>query len=147
MGRAMRLNVIDEKTSEAFAHLDVAGYNYMDTRFDIDAELHPQRVIVSTESYPPSIDTEWAAVVRNPQVIGEFTWTGWDYLGEVGVGRVEHGAERSPMGMAAFQGSYPWLTAWCGDIDITGQRRPQSYYREIVCALRAEPYLALHRPD
>ena len=44
-------------------------------------------------------------------------------------------------------GGYPWLTAWCGDIDITGHRRPQSYYREIVFGLRADPYLAVQRPE
>ena len=44
-------------------------------------------------------------------------------------------------------GGYPWLTAWCGDIDITGHRRPQSYYREIVFGLRSDPYVAVRRPQ
>ena len=49
--------------------------------------------------------------------------------------------------MSAFQGAYPWLAAWCGDIDITGVRRPQSYYREIVYGLRSDPYIAVIRPE
>jgi beta-galactosidase len=79
-------------------------------------------------------------------VIGEFTWTGWDYLGEVGIGRVEYG-EPTGLGMTGFHGAYPWRTAWCGDIDIAGHRRPQSHYREIVFGLRTEPHVAVHPPD
>ncbi len=147
MVRAMLSPVVAAKTQEAFAHLDVAGYNYMASRFELDRELFPQRVIVATESHPPSLDEDWAAVVRNPNVIGDFTWTGWDYLGEVGVGRVEYGEQQSGFGMAAFLGDYPWLTARCSDFDIIGQRRPQSYYREIVWGRRTDPYLAVQSPE
>jgi len=78
-------------------------------------------------------------------VIGDFTWTGWDYLGEAGIGRVDYPSEDYvPTGISA---PYPWLTGWVGDIDITGHRRPQSYYRETVFGLRHEPYLAVHRPQ
>jgi len=144
---AMRSPIVDERTVEAFSHLDVAGYNYMDTRFAIDAELHPNRVMVGTETYASFIDEGWAAVQTHPQVIGDFTWTGWDYLGEAGIGRTEYGGEAPGFGMAAFLGAYPWLTAGCGDLDITGHRRPQSYYREIVFGRRSDPYIAVHRPD
>ena len=70
-------------------------------------------------------------VREHPHVIGDFTWTGWDYLGEAGIGRVEYGdaSDDAPTGSC---GEYPWLTAYCGDFDITGHRRPVSYYREIV---------------
>ncbi|NKF32184.1 DUF4982 domain-containing protein, partial [Pseudomonas sp. BGM005] len=37
--------------------------------------------------------------------------------------------------------------AWCGDIDITGFRRPASYFREIVYGVRAEPFIAVHDPE
>ncbi len=46
-----------------------------------------------------------------------------------------------------FGGAYPWYIAYCGDIDIIGNRRPQSYYREIVFGLRKEPYITVHRPQ
>ncbi len=84
---------------------------------------------------------------RHPHVIGDFTWTGWDYLGEAGIGRTVYGRPDSTLGMQSFLGEYPWRTAWCGDIDITGHRRPQSYYREIVFGLRTDPYLAVQRPE
>ena len=127
-GRLIRsIDRWNDSTREAFSHLDVAGYNYMDTRFAMDGELHPHRVIVATESHPASMDTCWGAVVDNPHVIGDFTWTGWDYLGEAGVGRTIHTEADLEQGGAGFLGEYPWLTAWCGDIDITGGRRPQSW--------------------
>ena len=78
-------------------------------------------------------------------MIGDFTWTGWDYLGEAGVGRVTDADD--PDGRRSSARPYPWLLAHVGDIDITGHRRPASYYREIVFGLRSDPYLAVLRPE
>ena len=147
MAEAVRSPRVDENTVEAFSVLDVAGYNYMPNRFTGDVEAHPDRVIVSTESHPPSIVEDWAAVVAHDAVIGDFTWTGWDYLGEVGVGRVEYGDEPVEGLGGSFMGEYPWRLAWCADVDITGRRRPQSYLREIAYGLRTDPYLAVERPQ
>ena len=49
--------------------------------------------------------------------------------------------------MPSLEREFPYLTAWSGDLDITGHRRPVSYYREIVFGLRREPYLAVCRPE
>ncbi len=132
------------RTAEAFACVDVAGYNYAWVRYKMDLELFPNRIIVGTESFPGEIDRIWHSVQEHSHVIGDFTWTGWDYLGEVGIGRVIYDPSELASG---FQAGYPWLTAWCGDIDITGYRRPASYYREIVFGLRREPYIAVERPE
>ena len=147
MNRVMVATSVDKHSAETFSYLDVAGYNYMEARFEIDAELYPNRVMMGSETHPAAIGTGWPAVCRHPQVIGDFTWTGWDYLGEVGIGRTVYGEQERASGMPSFQGEYPWRAAWCGDVDITGQRRPQSYYREIVFGLRSEPYLAVQRPE
>jgi beta-galactosidase len=132
-------------TEESFAVLDVAGMNYAEARYEMDRDLFPDRVIVGTETYPTVIAANWDLVTRNDHVIGDFTWTGWDYLGETGIGRV-HYADADP-GRSGFSGGYPELTAFTGDIDITGHRRPASYYREIVFGLRREPYIAVLRPE
>jgi beta-galactosidase len=47
----------------------------------------------------------------------------------------------------ALAADAPYLTAGAGDIDITGHRRPASYYREIVFGLRSQPYIAVQRPQ
>ncbi len=147
MDQAMTAPVVGDNTEEAFAHLDAAGYNYMYTRFGMDGESYPDRVIVATETHPGTVDRGWAGVTGNPYVIGDFTWTGWDYLGEAGIGRIAYGDGAGGLGMSAFHGDYPWVIAGCGDIDITGRRRPQSYYREIVFGLRTDPYVAVLRPE
>jgi beta-galactosidase len=143
---AMQSDVVTRKSTEAFSYLDAAGYNYMDTRFEMDGDLFPNRVIVATETHPAAIDVGWAGVVERSYVIGDFTWTGWDYLGEVGIGRITFG-DGGPGAPGDFTAPYPWVAAWCGDIDITGARRPQSFYREIVFGLRTDPYIAVQRPQ
>ncbi len=101
----------------------------------------PNRVIVGSETHNTNIAQNWPKVLELPHVIGDFTWTGWDYLGEVGLGRVEYGEDSG-----LLMGDYPWLAAWCADIDITGRRRPLSFLREIVFGLRPEPYVSVRDP-
>ncbi|CAN7362173.1 DUF4982 domain-containing protein [Paenibacillus sp. LjRoot153] len=133
-----------DKTAESFACVDIAGYNYGEARYIMDLELFPNRVIVGSETKPDQIDKNWKKVRENSRIIGDFTWTGWDYLGESGIGRVVYDPSELATGIV---GGYPWFTAWCGDIDIIGNRRPVSYYREIVFGLRKDPYIAVQRPE
>jgi beta-galactosidase len=136
---------VTRATEESHAVLDVSGINYGHSRYEPDREQFPNRIIVGSETFPKDIDDLWRLVQDNPHVIGDFTWTGWDYLGEAGIGRVDYPDENYvPTGISA---PYPWLTGWVGDIDITGHRRPQSYYRETVFGLRHTPYIAVHRPQ
>ncbi|MEX5632644.1 glycoside hydrolase family 2 TIM barrel-domain containing protein [Parafrankia sp. FMc2] len=149
MPTLMTSELVTTRTAESMAYLDVAGYNYLESRYELDRTLFPNRVIVGTETHPSDIDRNWRLVRDNDHVIGDFTWTGWDYLGEPGIGRVEYQSDPTAQasGTPGHQGAYPWLTAWCGDIDITGHRRPASYYREVVFGLRTTPYIAVHRPE
>jgi beta-galactosidase len=145
MAQLSASELVGDAIEESAAVLDVVGLNYADSRYALDRDLFPHRVIVGTETFPGHIDELWRLVQENTHVIGDFTWTGWDYLGEVGIGRVDYPDETYvPTG---FTGGYPWLTSWVGDIDITGVRRPQSYYRETVFGLRQVPYIAVHRPE
>lgn len=121
--------LVTGRTAESFVVLDIAGMNYLDARYETDRKLFPNRIIVGTETFAPHIDVNWRLVKRNGHVLGDFTWTGWDYLGEVGVGRVTYADDQAAGG---FMAPFPWLTAWVGDLDIAGHRRPASYYREIV---------------
>ncbi|MDW6057570.1 DUF4982 domain-containing protein [Streptomyces sp. FXJ1.4098] len=137
--------LVTERTAESFAVLDVAGMNYAEARYALDRDLFPNRIILGTETFPTRIAGNWRLVEQYGHVIGDFTWTGWDYLGEVGVGRPRYVASDGTQ--HSHNGPYPYLVAGCGDIDITGHRRPASYYREIVFGLRAEPYIAVRRPE
>ncbi len=145
IAQIMRLPLIGEATEEAYSCVDIAGYNYMHGRYETDRELFPNRILCGSETHPSNIDRNWGQVTRLPHVIGDFTWTGWDYLGEVGIGRVVYNNQNALIRME-HKADYPWLTAWCGDMDITGFRRTISYYREIVFGLRKAPYLAVFSP-
>ncbi|MFJ3804575.1 glycoside hydrolase family 2 TIM barrel-domain containing protein [Streptomyces sp. NPDC090088] len=138
-------DLVTRRTAESFAVLDVAGMNYAEARYALDRELFPNRVILGTETFPTRIDGNWKLVREHGHVIGDFTWTGWDYLGEVGIGRPQFATPENPR--PEHTAPFPHLLAGCGDIDITGHRRPASYYREIVFGLRTEPYIAVRRPE
>ncbi|BDZ63940.1 glycoside hydrolase family 2 TIM barrel-domain containing protein [Agromyces mangrovi Wang et al. 2018] len=146
MARMNASSQVSDSIEESASVLDVVGFNYADSRYRQDAEQYPHRVIVGSETFPAHIPAMWALVEELPHVIGDFTWTGWDYLGESGIGRVDRTDVDGyvPTGTA---GPFPYLTAECGDLDITGHRRTISYYREIVFGLRTAPYLAVHRPQ
>nr|WP_314841457.1 glycoside hydrolase family 2 TIM barrel-domain containing protein [uncultured Microbacterium sp.] len=146
MGQIQASEAATQRTEESFAVLDVAGMNYADARYVPDRDTFPDRIIVGTETWPNSIADNWRLVLADARVIGDFTWTGWDYLGETGIGTVRYVSDESS-GSASFSGGFPELTAWCGDIDIIGTRRPVSYYRETVFGLRSEPYIAVDRPE
>ncbi|WP_156761200.1 glycoside hydrolase family 2 TIM barrel-domain containing protein [Microbacterium karelineae] len=133
------------RIEESSAAVDVLGLNYAEARYGLDSELHPHRIIVGSETFSTQIGTLWPLVKTHPHVIGDFTWTGWDYLGEVGIGSTVYADDESAR--AALEREHPWLTAWCGDIDITGFRRPASYYREIAFGLRTDPFIAVSRPE
>jgi hypothetical protein len=134
-------DAISERLEKACASLDVAGYNYMAARYEPDSVNYPNRVMVGSETYPPDIDRNWRLVEKLPSVIGDFTWTGWDYIGEAGVGIPAY-----KFGEGGFGAGFPCQLAYCGDIDLTGFRRPLSYYREIVFGLRETPYIAVQDP-
>ena len=116
-----------EDTDLAFQFLDIAGYNYQHERYASDHKRHPSRVMLGTESYAQEAYDNWQKVQEMPWVIGDFVWTGMDYIGEAGIGHSV--LDQKAVGNLL---SWPWYNAWCGDLDITGSRKPQSYYRDVV---------------
>lgn len=117
------VNSIGPDKDAYFAVLDVCGYNYAVGNYVADHKRLPGRIIVSTESFPLEAFEYWMGVVDHPWVIGDFVWTGFDYLGEAGIGWLGYPHNKS---------FFPWVQAYCGDIDICGFKRPQSYYRDIL---------------
>ena len=111
--------------------LDVVGYNYMIHKHVSDHQRDPKRVMWQTESFPRDAFRNWKLVRDYPYVIGDIVWTGLDYLGESGIGRYYYEGERP--GEHYVEGGQPdWHGAYCGDVDITGWRKPISIYREML---------------
>lgn len=120
--------------------LDVVGYNYLVRRYEEDGQKFPGRVICGTETFPHRAFAFWDATRRLPYVIGDFVWTAVDYLGESGIGQVSFD------GGMGFAAPYPYHLANCGDIDICGFKRPQSYFRDLLWGVRQAPFLAVLDP-
>lgn len=132
-----------EKDSErAFRHLDVAGYNYQWQKYEQDHAAFPTRIIYGSESYPKEMAQNWNLVEKYPYIIGDFVWTAVDYLGEAGLG---HALELAPGEHNPQFMGWPWFNAWCGDLDLCGDKKPQSYYRDVLWGERPIA-MAVHAP-
>ena len=134
--------------------LDVVGYNYMLFKHAGDHKRDPKRVIWQTESYPRDAFRNWTVANDFPYVVGDIVWTGLDYLGESGIGRNYYKGERE--GESWIEGGQPeWHGAPCGDVDITGWRKPISHYREMLWGPTPDPsrkggeslYMAVKEPN
>ncbi len=151
----------------AFKYLDVGGYNYMWNQYEKDHARLPERVMLGTESFPIQASEIWEIVEKLPYVTGDFVWTGMDYLGESGIGaarlapapsqfpgapEAQHtppipaDADMSLPEGATFGGTdFPWFNSNCGDIDLIGNKKPQSYFRDVVWG-RSKLEMAVLRP-
>ena len=128
--------------------LDVVGYNYMIHKHKEDHQRDHERVMLQTESYPRDAFKNWKLVHDHPYIVGDIVWTGLDYLGESGIGRYYYDGERP--GEHYVEGGQPdWHGAYCGDVDITGWRKPISHYREMLWkdSAAVKPYIAVREPD
>jgi len=124
------VNNLNPAKDQFFSTLDVGGYNYgtggggiRDSIFAFDHKRIPTRIMIQTESYPVEAFRSWMDVTDNPWLLGDFVWTAFDYIGEASIGW---------RGYMQNQDFYPWNLAFCGDIDICGWKRPQSFYRDVL---------------
>ncbi|WP_343671010.1 glycoside hydrolase family 2 TIM barrel-domain containing protein [Chitinophaga sp.] len=129
-----------EDADAPLALLDVAGYNYMWGNYFLDKKRVPGRIMMGTETTPRDLQNAWNHVEGLNWIIGDFVWSGMDYLGEAGIGHSIHASQDSA------RLTWPWFNAWCGDLDITGEKKPQSYYRDVVWR-RSPIEILVHSPD
>lgn len=133
---------IYDPLAEAF---EIVGYNYMIFKHAGDHERDPERIIMQTESYPRDAFRNWAYTNDYPYIIGDFVWTSVDYLGESAIGRWYY--EGDSPGEHYHRPQFPWNAAYCGDIDLTGERKPISYYRDLLWNEDRPVYLCVKEPD
>ncbi len=134
--------LMTEALEESAQAADVAGFNYLTGRHGtLEAQLHPNKPVLGTETFPGDIVRLWGLVEDHNNVLGDYTWTGYDYLGEAGCGIFYYD------GTVNFSSHFPDRIAYIGDIDIIGTRRPISYLRETVFGDRKAPYIGVIRMD
>lgn len=131
-----------------FDELDIAGNNYNWQEWDKYHQKYPEKPVMITESYPVEMNTVWTIIEKYPWAIGDFVWTAVDYLGEAGVGTSGLDNETNYMakyGNFVASRTWPWFNAWCGDIDLIGNKKMPSYYRDVVWN-RTPMVIAVHSP-
>lgn len=134
-----------KRTEDVMKPLDIVGYNYLYKRYEHDHKLYPDRVIWGSETHALDFYDSWKAVLENDHVIGDFTWTAYDNLGEVGTGRSCWERDGKITGISIAE--YPWRSCYQGDLDLCGYRRPQSYFREAVWIGNTQPRIFTVHPE
>lgn len=132
-------------SKRAFSMLDVSGYNYTCHEYETDHQQFPDRVIYGSESYAIERTKNWDMVEKHPWVIGDFVWTAMDHIGESGIANaleVKNGEEAPPPWATC---DHPWFNAWCGDIDLCGNKKPQSLLRDVLWN-ESKITMAVHKP-
>ena len=136
-GRFMTLSanlpIADRVTAPVLDLLDMAGYNYASARYGIDARVHPERLIVGSETFHADIWDNWRQVTRLPNVIGDFVWSSWDYLGEAGCGAWAYTDDGK-----GFEKPFPWLLAEQGAFDILGEPNGELFGEQVAWGLAVE---------
>lgn len=124
----------DRKTRDVFAAMDIAGYNYGCRRYKKDSKKYPERLILGSETLIGDAYDFWEIAKTTPQVIGDFVWAAWDYIGECG--------DSSPE-FADYQTDAPEDRVRGGTcrIDMTGKPGAEADYTRV--AFELEPGLRL----
>ncbi|TVV72766.1 glycoside hydrolase family 2 TIM barrel-domain containing protein [Sphingomonas solaris] len=143
--QALTASYLGEKGKAARAQLDVTSYNYSFNAVEKDHATYPDLTFLTTETHSADAYDIWDHMQRNPAYMGEFLWTGVDYIGEVGVGSSRLRSNTAPpdnekkiiFGMDVsllnfYVWDYPAYLAGAGEIDVIGLKRPPSLYRDVV---------------
>ena len=129
MKKGATLPACDRKTKDAFAKMDVAGYNYGIERYKHDLKKYPNRFILGTETFCSDAFKFYNLAQDNVRLIGDFAWAAMDYIGEVGVGSwtVDEYCNND------FTHQLGWLTAGSGRSHITGNITCEDDYTRVCC--------------
>lgn len=138
MKRGATLHGCDVKTRDAFANMDIAGYNYGIYRYKHDLKKYPQRLILGSETFCNDAYKFRELAKQEPRLVGDFVWAGMDYLGEVMVGSWEYADYAE-----TFDGGPGWVSAGSGRIDLTGKPLGEALYTRVALEADDGPYIAV----
>ena len=129
--------VLEKNTAPLFDSLDIVGLNYGTHLYGIH-EINPDRLIVNTETFPSQIGKTWRVTEKTKYVVGDFMWTGWDHLGECGVGVVEYGKTSRRLNKP-----YPCIAGGVGSVNLVGEIEVQGWYTKAVFGMLDRPYIGV----
>lgn len=136
---------VNDITKDYEAPLDIVGNNYYYDRYELDHEYSPDKVIWGSETMAIFFYDSWTKTEKYPFVLGDFTWVCFDNMGEVGCGRFLWARDGVVKGLGPAP--YPWRACYQGDHELTGKRRPQSYFREMMWKDNTEPRIFVTHPE
>ena len=138
MLQAVLMPMIDEATTPVLDALDIAGYNYANLRYPLEGKAHPNRIVVGSETFPHQLAENWAMVEQLPYLIGDFMWTAWDYIGEIGLGAWYYSDD------AGFANkTYPWKLNGGGAIDLIGNPTGEALLAKAIWQKDNKPYIGV----
>ncbi|SEA07398.1 protein of unknown function [Arachidicoccus rhizosphaerae] len=105
-------------------NLDIAGYNYQEYRYEKDHKEFPNRIIYGSEN-GHGYDG-WQAVANHSYIMGQFLWTGIDYLGEAN--------------------KWPGHGNEAGLIDLADFKKPEYYFRASLWSANPMIYIGTSKP-
>jgi beta-galactosidase len=142
--------------------LGVDGYNYelkgaigmfannkAPNHYETEHDKHPQKTFIATEYFPSAALENWDVTEKHPYVLGGFSWTALNYIGEAFIGGPYIAPDTVKNSIAVIMSStanpWPVYGATCGDLDIIGNRKAASYYQNVVWR-NSTIELLVHRP-
>ena len=126
----------DLRTKDAYANMDIAGYNYGIFRYKHDLKKYPNRLILGSETFCKDAYSFWEIAKKNKRIIGDFVWAGWDYIGEVGDGAAEYSDYK-------FEDPATRMTGGNGRIDLNGKPRAEAAYTRVSFERETGPFIAV----
>lgn len=129
----------EEATKNLYAYLDIAGYNYYEDKYEILHQIHPERVLLGTETSGDLIEETMCFAKQHPYLIGDFIWTLQDHLGEVNVGGLHYGDGKPDR-------NYPWLINFGGVLDLIGTPLPELHRFRLLWGQETGLFLSAQPP-
>ena len=128
----------DVKTRDCYAAMDVAGYNYGIMRYKHDVKKYPKRIILGSETFCSDAYEFYELAKKHPSIIGDFVWSGFDYLGEVALGAWEYKDYAGD-----FVKGLGWISAGQGRIDLVGNPYAETLYTKVAFELEEKPMIGV----
>lgn len=116
--------------------VDIIGLNYGTPRYKIDSKKYPMRLMYGSETMIKDIKINYESSFKYPNVIGDFIWSGIDYLGE---------ASSNDYRYYSYQG-LP-LLAGAGCIDFSYKKTAEMEYIQTIWENRVKPTILLSPVD
>lgn len=116
--------------------VDIIGLNYGTPRYKIDSKKYPSRLMYGSETMIKDIKINYESSSKYPNVIGDFIWSGIDYLGE---------ASSNDYRYYSYHG-LPLLSG-AGCIDFSYKKTAEMEYIQTIWEKKIRPTILLSPVD